>query len=61
MNKAASTIFRDIAKARKSCHRFQPNLTIPESALKDILDVTLVSILQVCALLKFEYISSMLS
>ncbi len=47
MNKSASLIFREIAKARESCHRFQPNTTIPESILEDILDVTLVSYVQI--------------
>jgi nitroreductase len=41
MSKSAASVFRSIAKARKSCHRFQPNLEIPENTLKDILDVTL--------------------
>ncbi len=43
MSTSMSSAFRKIAKARKSCYRFQPNLEIPQNTLKDILDVTLVS------------------
>jgi len=41
MSKSLSSAFLQIAKARKSCHRFQPNLEIPQETLKDILDATL--------------------
>ncbi len=44
MSKTTASVFSKIAKARKSCLRFQPNQTIPENSLKDILDVTLVSV-----------------
>jgi hypothetical protein len=43
MSKATASVFSQVAKARKSCYRFQPNLEIPDTTLKEILDVTLVS------------------
>ena len=38
-----ASAFAKVAKARKSCLRFQPNKLISDKSLKDILDVTLVS------------------
>ena len=38
-----ASAFVKVAKARKSCLRFQPNKLISDKSLKDILDVTLVS------------------
>lgn len=38
----AAAVFRSLAHARHTCRRFQPQQTIPQATLRDILDTTLV-------------------
>jgi nitroreductase len=44
MNSVTAKAFRAIATSRQSCRRFQPNRTVPQAVLKDIIEVTNVSV-----------------
>jgi hypothetical protein len=44
MNSVTAKAFRSIATSRQSCRRFQPNRTVPQNIIKDIIEVTNVSI-----------------
>jgi hypothetical protein len=37
-----ASVFRTLAQSRRSCRRFQPNRTIPQHVVRDILETTLV-------------------